>query len=250
MQTEPTIADILSDHWSRLSKIAAVDEFWDQACVAFADLGFDQAIYATNEAVGAPADRNVRLRTSANLNAWADDYHAASDAKADPMFTYGVRLPGTIFTGSDHLGDYDYLAEAERQVIARAGDHGFRSGIAVPMLFPRPGVIGGWNLGCSDGRKETTALATRIEGLLPAFATLVQSRLEQLDIADPSPLSAREREVLLWLGRGLRTDQIAHRLDVKPVTVSLHLKNARAKLGARTREQALALAIAKNWIDP
>ena len=85
---------------------------------------------------------------------------------------------------------------------------------------------------------------------LPAFATLVQARIETLDHAPPSPLTAREREVLLWLGRGERTDQIAYRLGLQPVTVSLHLRTARSKLGARTREQALALAIAKCWIDP
>ena len=240
----------LGDHWSRLASITDPSTLWDAVTKTFAEIGFDQVIYATSSSPGSDRPADVRLHTSRQLKAWANDYADAGDAAADPMFRYGVFLPGPIFTGADHLIDYPYLQAEERAVIARAGDHGFRSGIAVPMLFPRPGKIGGWNLGCSAGRKETAARAKELNGFLPAFATLVQSRLESLDEITPSPLSDREREVLLWLGRGERTDQIAYRLDLKPVTVSLHLKNARDKVGARTREQALALAIARGWIEP
>lgn len=65
-----------------------------------------------------------------------------------------------------------------------------------------------------------------------------------------TPLSGRERECLLWLGRGLRNDQIADRLNVQTVTVEFHLANARRKLNARTREQALVRAIQVGAIDP
>lgn len=244
------IAGRLSDHWSRLSDLHDLDDFWSAATNAFADIGFDQAIYASSPGCDGTGRRLVDLRTSPGLSAWVDDYVAHDDAQSDPMFSYGVFLPGPIFTGADNLADYPYLSQAERAVVARAGDHGLRSGVAVPMLFPRPGTVGGWNLLSSAGKAETARLTHHLNGFLSSFATLVQSRLEHLDDTCPSPLSGREREVLLWLGRGLRTDQIAHRLDLKAVTVSLHLKNARSKLGARTREQALALAIAKGWIEP
>lgn len=62
-------------------------------------------------------------------------------------------------------------------------------------------------------------------------------------------LSPREREVLLWLASGLRTAEIAHRMGIEPVTVGLHLQGARRKLGARTREQALAIALRDRHIS-
>ncbi|MGF1554540.1 MAG: LuxR C-terminal-related transcriptional regulator [Paracoccaceae bacterium] len=62
-------------------------------------------------------------------------------------------------------------------------------------------------------------------------------------------LSSRERETLQWLGSGLRTDRIAEKMGIAPVTVNAHLASARAKLGARTREQALALALARRLIS-
>lgn len=56
-------------------------------------------------------------------------------------------------------------------------------------------------------------------------------------------LSAREREALKWLATGLRTAQIAARMRIEPVTVNKHFYCAIRKLKARTREQALALAL-------
>lgn len=58
-----------------------------------------------------------------------------------------------------------------------------------------------------------------------------------------NPLSAREREVLSWLSSGLRTARIAERLGLSEVTVNKHLQSARRKLRARTREQALVIAV-------
>jgi len=55
-------------------------------------------------------------------------------------------------------------------------------------------------------------------------------------------LSPREREIMGWLATGLRTEQIAHQLGLKPVTIHMHLRSARRKLGARTREQMMARA--------
>lgn len=56
-------------------------------------------------------------------------------------------------------------------------------------------------------------------------------------------LSPRERDCLIHLAAGLRSQQIADRLDIKPVTVEMHLRRARGKLKAATREQALAKAM-------
>lgn len=63
-------------------------------------------------------------------------------------------------------------------------------------------------------------------------------------------LSARERECLLWLARGLRTKEIGSKLNLREVTVHLHITNARRKLSSATREQAIARAIMHGLINP
>lgn len=62
-------------------------------------------------------------------------------------------------------------------------------------------------------------------------------------------LSVRERDALSFLASGLRTARIAERMNIEPVTVNKHFASARRKLGARTREQALAMAIVNRQIS-
>jgi PAS domain S-box-containing protein len=56
-------------------------------------------------------------------------------------------------------------------------------------------------------------------------------------------LSPREREVLGLLARGLTGEQIAERLVLSPETIRTHIRNAREKLGASTRVEAVTMAL-------
>lgn len=62
------------------------------------------------------------------------------------------------------------------------------------------------------------------------------------------PLSERERMCLSLLARGHRVQVIAKILEVAPVTVEMHLRNARSKLNASTTPQAVAIAIKEGEI--
>jgi DNA-binding CsgD family transcriptional regulator len=61
--------------------------------------------------------------------------------------------------------------------------------------------------------------------------------------------TARELEVLELLAGGATDGQIATRLGLSPATVQTHVRNAKAKLGARTRAQAVALALRRGMIS-
>jgi DNA-binding CsgD family transcriptional regulator len=65
--------------------------------------------------------------------------------------------------------------------------------------------------------------------------------------ARPEP-SSREREVLALLAGGATDRQVAASLHLSPATVRTHVRNAKAKLGARTRAQAVALALQRHLI--
>ena len=62
-------------------------------------------------------------------------------------------------------------------------------------------------------------------------------------------LSPREREVLGLLARGLTGEQIAERLVLSPETVRTHIRNAREKLGASTRVEAVTMALIAREIE-
>ena len=56
-------------------------------------------------------------------------------------------------------------------------------------------------------------------------------------------LSPREQEILGLLSEGLTGQAIAGRLFLSPETVRTHIRNARTKLGAKTRVHAVALML-------
>lgn len=63
-----------------------------------------------------------------------------------------------------------------------------------------------------------------------------------------SILTAREREVLGRLALGLTGSEVARELGISPETVRVHVRNAMRRLGARTRVQAIGLALAAGEI--
>ena len=65
---------------------------------------------------------------------------------------------------------------------------------------------------------------------------------------EPRAPTAREREVLELLAGGRTDGQIADLLELSPATVQTHVRNAKAKLGARTRAQAVAIALQRGMI--
>jgi DNA-binding NarL/FixJ family response regulator len=61
-------------------------------------------------------------------------------------------------------------------------------------------------------------------------------------------LTPREREVLQGLADGLSGRQVARRLGISQATERTHMENARAKLGARSKTQALACAVRQHLV--
>ena len=63
------------------------------------------------------------------------------------------------------------------------------------------------------------------------------------------PLSPRERDCLSLAARGLTTENIAHKLDVRARTVQFHFDNIRSKLGAANRQEAIAIAVQRGIVQ-
>jgi len=106
-------------------------------------------------------------------------------------------------------------------------------------------------------------LAEAIEVVAKGEALLAPSltrRLISEHISGPPPaagappalseLTGREREVLLLLARGLSNDEIAASLVVSVATVKTHVNHVLAKLGLRSRAQAVVVACETGLIRP
>jgi PAS domain S-box-containing protein len=72
---------------------------------------------------------------------------------------------------------------------------------------------------------------------------------EQRVAARGQRLSPRERQVMTCLAAGSSGPEVARLLQISPETVRNHTRSARYKLGARTRAQAMALAVRNGEIS-
>jgi transcriptional regulator EpsA len=61
-----------------------------------------------------------------------------------------------------------------------------------------------------------------------------------------TPITEREREILLWVRDGLSNQQISEKLGISALTVKNHIQKILRKLGAANRAQAVAKAMTMN----
>ena len=70
-----------------------------------------------------------------------------------------------------------------------------------------------------------------------------------MSVATRPTLTPPEREVLTMLAHGATGTEVAAALVISPETVRSRTRSARKRLGARTRTQAIALAVHRGEIE-
>jgi DNA-binding NarL/FixJ family response regulator len=103
------------------------------------------------------------------------------------------------------------------------------------------------------GAAAYVARTTEPDGLKRA----VEAAVEQESFVDPAvppkgsrgKLTRRQRQILQLLADGESTTVAARELDLSEETVKTHTKNALARLGARNRTHAVAIALRECLID-
>jgi DNA-binding NarL/FixJ family response regulator len=103
----------------------------------------------------------------------------------------------------------------------------------------------GWGVISPDAPPEelSAAIIAVAQGLVVLPRSLTGRLLRgQEAVEEPAePLTAREREVLGLLGRGLSNKMIARDLRISEHTVKFHVSSIYAKLGAASRTEAVGL---------
>lgn len=211
----------------------------DQINYAFLD--FDA--YARTEARGAPAMSTMRTD-------WIEYYTERQYDLADDLVAH-VRA-GRLDPRVACLERPQEFASTEMMV--EACHAGLRNTMLVPLagpmgsVGPGAGITLGSGLSARDYRAILAEHGLSLIALAHIFHAGAVGELKRR--ADGArPLSARERECLQFLASGLRPAQIADRLTLAEVTVSLHLRNARRKLSAATLPEAVARALVYGQIS-
>jgi LuxR family quorum sensing-dependent transcriptional regulator len=193
---------------------------------------------------------SVQLGKSAFLHrdvpeGWWEEYSALAQGKFRPV----------LFLAASNLGPHTFTEVwrllqpigVDRWSHELALKHGIRDGFTCP--------VGGRWVVAFWSRKDLSHILTRpIRIMIYAAASFAALRLEQLAPPDPaiigarSHLTPRELAVLRLISTGAQFREVAQELCLGEETVRSHLKKAQAKLGARSRTQAVAEAMRQQLI--
>lgn len=183
------------------------------------------------------------FRSSMSL-AWLTDYvdqyfqdidlllKAVGEGVTDVHMIDGEILPGQLRTQQQKA-----LGDQLRSWGYRRLDFGVFRGT-------RPDTVRCITVSDEDVAPKDTVLSRVEQGLITTSITAATHA--QASGATPyfqSYLTHRETDILCLLANGVRNDDIAYRLGIAEVTVRAHVISARRKLGAATREEAIAIAL-------
>ncbi|MGD1925797.1 MAG: LuxR C-terminal-related transcriptional regulator [Paracoccaceae bacterium] len=186
---------------------------------------------------------------------WLDHYQGSSYFRIDPGLQRVRTATGPIHMSFDERHPTYTAKGRARTMFEEMTSFKARGSYFVPFRESRAAPAASVNfLTDRDGRQFDLWL-DEFATTLNLYAVVAHTRIYELmrprpcGVSDGNPLAARERECLQWLAQGLKSDRIAERMGISDRTVEFHLRNARSKLNAATREHALAKALIGGLIE-
>jgi len=179
--------------------------------------------------------------------AWIERYVGRRYDQLDPVCDLGRTATAPFrWGGTRFLSDFE---KRQKRVFWEAEDFGIVYGVSIPVrsMDGSLGLVSFTAGGASDipdilreSGPELHVAAHQIAGRL--------IRPDDNDAAGYDPLRPRERESLIWVARGMTSEEIADQMLLSVSAVNYHLGKATRKLGARNRHHAALLAMSKGLI--
>lgn len=194
------------------------------------------------------------VRTSMK-DSWMKQYLDRQYYTVDRVIKQGVKQSTTInFRCGDMFGPGKQLTDLEQEFNLGLQDAGYGE-IRAQTFTTDDRETSKISTICFDDHKDVIENLNEVHvGQLQSLMSVFLSK----PISSKSPglvkfggqtLSARERDVLAYLSQGMMTAKIAEKLGLAEVTVNKHFNSGKKRLGASTREQALAIAMASGAIS-
>jgi len=177
---------------------------------------------------------------------WLERYVARNYVDHDPVVSHMKQLQAP-FQWRD-AADEIRVDRGGEAVMGDAGEFKLRDGLAFPLV-----TLDGQIVMVSLGGDQIELSGAEF-GMISLVSTYAVGRAMQLHTMpgrtiDHVELSPRERECLKWAAVGKSEWEISQILGISEHTSEKHLLNAKAKLGAVNRVQAVAEAIRRGYIS-
>lgn len=177
---------------------------------------------------------------------WVSKYVASRYYNLDPIFrAVEKRSEWFSWENQEFLRN---LGERQRRFLNEARRYGIASGLTFPLNYPGC-VAASCTLIPRDGDWARDALAAMISFVWVAYGRGLLLTQTGKRKANEDRLSPRERDCLRFRARGDTVEEIGAGLGIAGSTVRRHLDRAQARLSARTREHAVALALRQGQIS-
>ncbi|SIQ41063.1 transcriptional regulator [Alkalispirochaeta americana] len=224
--------------------------------------GFDQFMIGDVSCREPHQMRETALQNISNYPSdWLDRYVAAEHYDHDPVCAM-ARIDDRPFTWKEAAQRFP--AKRSQLVMEEAREFSIVGGAGFSIYRPR-GIIIGFGLASSAGdmRTDRAALAILKTGAVhfqTAYSLLeesarsdgeeTQGRERERSPRDLPLLTAREREVLLWLSWGKSKNEVADLLTVSESCIKRHCENIFKKLGTASVVESVARAVHLGVVNP
>lgn len=182
---------------------------------------------------------------------WLERYVARNYVDHDPIVTRMKQLQAP-FQWSD-AAQKTRVGRGGKAVMGDAGEFKLKDGLAFPLITLDRQIVmvslGGERIDMSGMEFGMISLvATYAIGRAMELTTAPMRTIEHVDIVPRVELTPRETECLKWAAVGKSEWEISQILGISEHTAEKHLLNAKFKLGAVNRVQAVAEAIRRGCI--
>lgn len=241
----------LKAYLQQVVRAEQMEDLWQLHCQKLSTYGFDRLIYAfsrsiTEHSAGSASD--FVLLTNHD-QAYTDGFFGDGLYNHAPMVRWGMRSQGvsswSIVGDLVHQGK---LSQKELEVLEFNRSHGVISGYShsIASQFQRTG--GGFAMTARVGlqQSEVDMIWKEHGDDIELMNTIVHLKITTLPYSGGHKLTARQREVLEWVGDGKTIADIALIMRLTSATIEKHLRLAREKLQVETTAQAVLKAAFQN----
>lgn len=242
----------LAQYLMAVTNAQSLEELWDMHTRRMAEYGFDRLLYGytnfrTSNSLGDPADFVVLSNHDRRyIREYIDNglyFHA-------PMTQWALENEGSCSWSRVHsLLASGALTEAQRKVVQFNQSFQVNAGYSISFRAISSRAKGAIGLTARPDmtQEDADAIWDRHGMDILVMNNVAHLKITSLPYSSPHrSLTARQREVLEWVGDGKTTQDIATVLGISRAMVEKHLRLARQSLGVETTTQAVLKATLHN----
>jgi len=243
------LSNTMTDFVDRLSDVETPDELQGVFEKTVNSLGFSSFTYHMVKVVG--IGTRLPLVTTTYPKQWENRYFEKNYMAIDPVLEacFHRSLP---YAWDEIVAPME-LTREQRDFFMEASDFKLNDGISVPINGYK-GEFALMTMVADGTQKETQETIQQHRHTVHLLTMYYHNHASSMVVGEAlkryTPmLTKREKEVMSWVANGKTTWEISEILSIGETTTLTHVENAKKKLNAPSRTQAVVKAIFLGLID-